>query len=159
MSDRARGWMLVSAQFGLLAILVLVPAGSMWPLPPALRAIGTAGRVLGAVAIVVGALRLGPAASVHPAPTAGATLRTDGPYRYVRHPIYTGVLVLAAALVVTGRSPVHVAAWVALLGVFTVKARFEERLLRARFPDYAEYARRTGRFVPRSRAPRPLSED
>lgn len=147
-SDRARGWLLVAAQLGLLALLVLAPTGKAWPLPPVVQAVGTVGRVLGGVAIVVGSLRLGRAASVHPEPTGRAALRTDGPYRFVRHPIYTGVLVLGAALALTGRSPLHVVAWAALLAVISVKARFEERLLTERFDGYAEYARRTGRFVP-----------
>jgi protein-S-isoprenylcysteine O-methyltransferase Ste14 len=149
MTDRARGWALVSAQFALLAVLVLAPTGTAWALPPAVEALGTAGRVVGAAAILIGAAQLGLAASVHPAPTNTATLRTDGAYRLVRHPIYTGVLVLGAALALTGRSLLHLAAWAALLGVLVVKARFEERLLAARFPDYEDYARRTGRFLPR----------
>lgn len=149
LTDRTRGWALVASQFALLTVLVFAPTGTAWPLPPALQAIGTAGRVVGALAIVVGAARLGRGASIHPAPTPGATLRTDGPYRFVRHPIYTGVLVFGAALALTGRSLLHLVAWATLVAVLTVKARFEERLLAARFPGYAGYARATGRFVPR----------
>lgn len=153
MTDRWRGWLLVSAQFVLLAILVLTPTATAWPLPAVARAVGTIGRIAGAAAIVFGAVRLGVGASVHPAPTASATLRTDGAYRYARHPIYTGVLMLGAAMVLTGRSMVHLAAWAALLGVLAVKARFEERLLTERFPDYPTYAAMTRRFlpIPRSR--------
>jgi protein-S-isoprenylcysteine O-methyltransferase Ste14 len=149
MTDRARGWALVSAQFALLAVLVLAPTGTAWALPAPVEALGTAGRVVGGAAILIGAAQLGLAASVHPAPTDTATLRTDGAYRFVRHPIYTGVLVLGAAIALTGCSLLHLAAWAALLGVLVVKARFEERLLVARFPGYPDYARRTGRFLPR----------
>lgn len=147
MTDRGLGWLLVSAQFALLGVLVLSPTGTAWPLPDVARTVGTVGRIAGAAAIVLGGLRLGLAASVHPAPTAHAVLRTDGPYRYARHPIYTGVLVLAAALALTGRSVVHIAAWAALLGVLTIKARFEERLLVDRFAAYPAYAARTRRFL------------
>lgn len=149
MTDRRLGWLLVSAQFALLGVLALAPTGTAWPLPDAARTLGTLGRLVGGAAIVLGGLRLGLTASVHPAPTAHARLRTDGPYRYARHPIYTGVLALAAALALTGRSVVHVVAWAALLGVLMIKARFEERLLTERFADYPAYAATTGRFVPR----------
>lgn len=149
MTDRVRGWGLVTAQLALLGILVLAPTGTAWALPGWARAAGSIGRIVGAAAIVVGAVGLGRGASVHPAPTAEAVLRTNGAYRFARHPIYTGVLVLGAAMVVTGRSVVHLAAWVALLAVLTVKARFEEGLLAARFPGYPAYASRTGRFLPR----------
>jgi protein-S-isoprenylcysteine O-methyltransferase Ste14 len=151
-TDRARGWVLVSAQFALLGILVVAPTGTAWALPDAARALGVLGRIVGVAAIVLGGFRLGVGASVHPAPTTKAVLRTTGPYRWTRHPIYTGVLVFGAALALTGRSILHVAAWAALLGVLTTKARFEERLLAERFPDYPAYARRTRRFLPFPRA-------
>ena len=86
MTDRGLGWLLVSAQFALLGVLVLPPAGTAWSLPDAARTVGTVGRIAGAAGIVLGGLRLGLAASVYPAPTANAVLRTDGPYRYARHP-------------------------------------------------------------------------
>ena len=157
MSDRARGWVLVVAQLILLAAVVLAPTGGDWSVPDAVRAVGTGGRVLGVLVIVIGALQLGRAASVHPAPTEGAVLRTTGAYRYVRHPIYSGVLLLAAAIAATAGTVVHLVLWAALAGVLTTKARFEERLLAEAFPDYPAYARRTGRFIPplRPRAGRP----
>jgi protein-S-isoprenylcysteine O-methyltransferase Ste14 len=37
---------------------------------------------------------------------------------------------------------------IALIVLFAVKARFEERLLLAAYPGYAAYAARVGRFVP-----------
>jgi len=148
-TDRLRGWLLVTAQLALLGVLVVAPAGTAWALPAPLRWVGALGRVAGAAAIVVGALGLGRAASVHPAPTAGAVLRTAGAYRWVRHPIYTGVLVFAGAMALTGRSVLHLAAWAALLALLSVKARFEERLLAQRFPDFPTYAAHTGRFLPR----------
>ena len=148
MTDRLRGWLLVAAQFALLAVLVLAPTGTAWAVPDGARLLGTAGRILGVALIVLGATRLGTAASVHPAPTEQAVLRTGGAYRYARHPIYTGVLILAAAITITAASVLHVVAWAALLGVLSVKARFEERLLIEHFPDYTAYAKRTRRFLP-----------
>ena len=71
-----------------------------------------------------------------------------GPYRYVRHPIYSGILLAFLGMVVT------IGEWrglVALLlaGVaFAVKSRAEERRMLETFPEYAEYARRTGAIVP-----------
>jgi protein-S-isoprenylcysteine O-methyltransferase Ste14 len=71
-----------------------------------------------------------------------ALVRT-GPYRYVRHPIYSGILVAFLGMVVT------IGEWrglVALLlaGVsFAVKSRAEERRMLETFPEYAEYARGT----------------
>ena len=35
-----------------------------------------------------------------------------------------------------------------MIGFFTLKARYEERLLSAAYPEYAAYMGRTGRFLP-----------
>jgi len=147
-SGNGRGWLLVSAQFLLLGLLVFGPSGGAWTVSDSLRGVGQALRVGGIVAIGLGALRLGRAASVHPAPTAAAVLHTDGLYRFVRHPIYSGVVLLAAGITVTNGGLFALGVFAALTVVLNTKARFEERLLMERFPGYADYALRTPRFVP-----------
>ncbi len=80
-------------------------------------------------------------------PTEGG-LVTSGPYRWIRHPIYTAVCVFAWACVVghpTGFAA-GMAALVTLGGL--VRMFLEEKLLAVRYPEYAEYARRTRRMVP-----------
>jgi len=73
-----------------------------------------------------------------------------GPYGWVRHPIYTGLLV---AIVGTGlvRGQVRgLLAFFVLLAGFWVKLGIEEQLMRKTFGEaYEEYARRTGALVPR----------
>jgi protein-S-isoprenylcysteine O-methyltransferase Ste14 len=81
---------------------------------------------------------------------AGHQLIRSGPYTYIRHPIYTGILtaVLGTALVV-GRYRALVA-FVAMLGGFIWKSKREERLLASQFgPAFEEHRRRTGFFLPR----------
>jgi len=139
---------LVALQFVLLAVIVASPAGGVWVVPGPLRTAGTVLRFVGAAAIVAGAVQLGRGLTVHPAPTRAAVLRTDGAYRLMRHPIYSGVLLLAAAIAATSGSAVAVVALAALAVLLNAKARFEEDLLLRRFPDYGAYASRTPRFVP-----------
>jgi protein-S-isoprenylcysteine O-methyltransferase Ste14 len=142
------GWGLVTVQFGLLAVLFLAPVGDAWPALPGGAVVRTTASVVGFALVIVGVAQLGLGARIHPAPPANAVLRTQGLYRFVRHPIYSGVLVLGAVAAVTGRSLWHLGAFVGLVGVLAVKARFEELLLMQRFAGYEAYAARTGRFVP-----------
>ncbi len=79
----------------------------------------------------------------------GHELIRSGPYAFIRHPIYTGMLtgILGTALAV-GRYRGLVAFAVALVG-FVVKSMQEEKLLDAQFgPAFEEHRRRTGFFCP-----------
>jgi protein-S-isoprenylcysteine O-methyltransferase Ste14 len=73
-----------------------------------------------------------------------------GPYRWIRHPIYTGILV---AVIGTAMIKGHLRGWIGfviILGVFYFKARREERFLRQEFGScFEEHARRTGMFLPK----------
>jgi len=68
---------------------------------------------------------------------------TSGPYRLVRHPGYTAAIALFAAI------PLALASWWALLpaalatALLVVRTSWEDRLLQAELPGYADYARRT----------------
>ena len=139
----------VAVQAGLLAGFYLAPRRHDWPLPGWLAAVGSAVVVAGAVVLVAAALNLGRSLTALPTPAARATLRTGGLYRFVRHPIYTGLLAVVAGGALTSRSAVRLGLAVALLALLARKARWEEGMLRRRYPGYEEYARRTPRFVPR----------
>jgi protein-S-isoprenylcysteine O-methyltransferase Ste14 len=103
----------------------------------------------GALLLVVSARQLGTALTPHPQPRAEATLRTDGLYAAMRHPVYTGVLAVGWGLAVWAGLLVSVALAVALTCLLVVKARYEEQLLTERYPQYPSYAATTGRFLPR----------
>lgn len=86
--------------------------------------------------------------SVLPEPRANARLVTGGAYRIVRHPMYLAVLIFALGCAIGWRTVVHGVVFVALSLVLHVKAGIEERALRERFPEYADYCARTPRIVP-----------
>jgi protein-S-isoprenylcysteine O-methyltransferase Ste14 len=77
-------------------------------------------------------------------------LVTSGPYRYARHPIYTGLL-LAVAGSAMARGDVRALIALALAAVaFWRKLRIEEAWLRERFGrDYDDYARRVAALIPK----------
>jgi len=76
-------------------------------------------------------------------------LVTRGPYRLVRHPLYLGELTAALGIVVGAqRWAPALAAWLVCLGLQLVRTKYEERSLRAEFPEYARYAARTKRLIP-----------
>lgn len=148
MGARTIGWLLVAAQTALIAILVLLPSGDAWPTPAWLEVTGLAIAGLGALWALIAALRLGDGLTPTPVPRDGGRLRTDGPYAHVRHPIYTGVLLIVVGITLRSGSALVLALAVSTVVFFHAKARFEEGLLAERFPEYRAYAERTPRFVP-----------
>lgn len=80
-------------------------------------------------------------------PTEGG-LVTTGPYGFVRHPIYSAILLFLWAGIATNLSTVSVALGLVATAMLSLRMVFEESLIRQRYPEYADYARRTKRVVP-----------
>jgi protein-S-isoprenylcysteine O-methyltransferase Ste14 len=88
------------------------------------------------------------------APSIGDALVEHGIYRHIRHPIYAGLLLEFAALVLV--KPRVTVALACALGILwaLLQARLEERDLLQRMPAYRDYLARVPRFMPRWRARR-----
>jgi protein-S-isoprenylcysteine O-methyltransferase Ste14 len=156
MLSRIRGWRWYVP-------VILLPFE--WLLPPALialrvgeieagwvpvRVVGFAVGLSGAALLVWACVLLGRFLIHEAAVREDHALIEGGPYRYIRHPVYTGYLAL---LLGSGVTSLNVCLWflwpVSLLGIL-IQAVSEEQLLGERFgQDYEHYVRRTGRLVPR----------
>jgi len=143
-------WALVGTQFGLLAALVLLPSGGLWGrglvVVVVLSGLLIAG---GLILVALAGFGLGRSLTALPIPKNDGQLVTTGLYRWVRHPIYTGVVLAALGLMVAGASVAHLVGFLALYVVLMTKAQLEEKLLAERYQEYEAYAQRTGRFFPR----------
>jgi protein-S-isoprenylcysteine O-methyltransferase Ste14 len=104
---------------------------------------------LAAVALMVWARLTFGRRSFHPAPdVTGGGLVTTGPYRFIRHPIYTAACVFCWAGVLANITLVTLSAGALLLVGALIRILAEERLLVERYPEYRLYALRTQRMVP-----------
>jgi len=141
------GSLLVVLQFGLLAWLSVLAAG------PVFRGQLTwVSVLLAALSMVLGGWtllhnRLGNF-NIHPAPKPQGVLVLHGPYRWIRHPMYSAVLLGAAALAVVPATWFGGLLWLALALVLLLKSSVEESWLCAHYPPYAAYCQRSKRFVP-----------
>ena len=80
----------------------------------------------------------------------GHTLIRTGPYRHIRHPIYTGLLIALAGTAISFGLWRSWAGFALLLVGLWLKASREEAMMAGEFgEDYAEYRREAGMFVPR----------
>jgi len=80
-------------------------------------------------------------------PTEGG-LVTTGPYRLIRHPIYTAVCLFTVPAVIAHWSAVSVACGILVLASAFLRVFLEEKMLVGRYPEYRQYAARTPRMLP-----------
>ena len=73
----------------------------------------------------------------------------SGPYKLMRHPVITSFFGISTGLFLINPALTTLAALIYTIWDFTRAARQEEELLSKTLPGYAEYARRTPRFLPR----------
>jgi len=77
-------------------------------------------------------------------------LATSGPYAYTRNPLYLGSLLIGIGFAVAARSwQVGVLLVAMFFAIYVPVIRGEENFLRAKFPQFEEYARRVPRMLPR----------
>jgi protein-S-isoprenylcysteine O-methyltransferase Ste14 len=75
-------------------------------------------------------------------------LVSGGVYRRFRHPIYTAIVIVGIGLFLRKPTVAVAVAAAVVIAFLLVKVRFEEALLQARYPEYAEYRDRTWGLIP-----------
>jgi protein-S-isoprenylcysteine O-methyltransferase Ste14 len=149
LGPRGEGWFFI--QVILLAAVALAGSlGSGWSGPP--RAVGlvVGGCLigLGGVLGLRGVIDLRENLTVFPRPIAGARFVDSGAYRFVRHPIYGGLILGAFGWGLVTASPAALLGAAALAIFLRLKSGREELWLADQFAEYEDYRTRTRRFVP-----------
>lgn len=142
MKSNTPGLVLVVLQFSMLLYLLLTTSFSLNYF--SLVLILTAIEILIWSAITMRKSRL----RILPEPSPEASLITSGPYRFVRHPMYTSLILGSTGLLVMDTDVIRGGIWLLLVFVLILKLNLEEKLLKERFPMYSEYMKSTSRLVP-----------
>jgi protein-S-isoprenylcysteine O-methyltransferase Ste14 len=136
----------------LLGVMAQTMTPDVWPItssPVALRVVGALIYTVGLVIAMLGRIQLGPNWTDIEAAraTRNQAVVSHGLYRYIRHPIYVGDLLLLAGLELSLNS--WLALVVGLLAPWVLwQAVREERMLAASLPGYEAYCAQTKRFIP-----------
>lgn len=78
----------------------------------------------------------------------GSTLISSGPYKYIRHPMYSSVLLFCLGLLFTNYNIYGSVCFLFLFIVLSLKVRYEEEKLLDYFSDYKNYMLKTKRIIP-----------
>ncbi|MDP1719551.1 MAG: isoprenylcysteine carboxylmethyltransferase family protein [Candidatus Nanopelagicaceae bacterium] len=118
--------------------------------------LGTTFEWIGIIGILVAALSLRRSLTAMPIPKADGKMTRQGLYRYVRHPMYSSVLLFSLGIALYYGSLYKYLLVGALLVFFYFKSSYEENFLMEKYPDYSNYAKVTPRFLPRLKRKVPL---
>lgn len=105
--------------------------------------------IVGVIVTIIALLQLNRDLSPFPTPKSGSGLRTVGLYALVRHPIYTGIILMTIGYAVYKESLWKLIIAGLLVLLFHFKSKYEEALLTKKFEDYQRYQRTTGRLWPK----------
>jgi len=86
--------------------------------------------------------------SVMPEPKNNSILISKGPYQFIRHPMYTSVLLFCASFVMTNFSYANIGIYCILTVDLIIKIKREEKYLLQQFPQYANYCMQTKQLIP-----------
>ncbi|MCS7037830.1 MAG: methyltransferase [Saprospiraceae bacterium] len=139
----------VAVQAVLMGAYLANPEALQISIPEAVRHLGLLLAVGGAGILTWAFVNLGRSLTAFPTPKVEGQLVTTGIYRWARHPIYSGVLMIALGWAAFSQSGWRLVLFAALTALFWAKSSYEEHLLARRYPEYAEYRRRVGRFGPK----------
>ena len=78
----------------------------------------------------------------------GAKLIKNGPYKYIRHPMYASVLTACLGFLLTNIYSMTILFYVLLIIVLNIKIAYEESLLVKTFPKYKSYTKKTKKLIP-----------
>ena len=137
------------------ALLVLFGAACLWGGAPWAFVPGPVTLLVGGVLcgagvalVLIGVVTLRRVIQIAPEPRPDGALVTSGVYRWFRHPIYTGIVLVVGGLVLRRPTVIAVGAGLVVIVFLVIKVRFEERLLAERYPEYADYRRRAWGVLP-----------
>lgn len=151
MTNNTIGHRLTLAQVALLVLIGFV--GLFYPGKPnaILGLTGFLTLVVGVFLIFWASMTLGSNFTIWPNPKPKSSLNRNGPYKHMRHPIYSGLILFSIGWTLVSTSLLAGVLTIILIIILLLKSNLEESILIKRFDGYGRYTRKTGRFLPARR--------
>ncbi len=140
--------LLVSIQF-LLFISFLIDFNWSLGFSTFIQKIGLLSFTLGLIIITISFIQLNKNLTAFPTPKKNAVLLSNGLYKFVRHPIYTGVILTFLGYSFYQNSVYKLLITILLIILFHFKTNYEEQQLEKKFSNYKLYKSKTGKFLPK----------
>lgn len=138
----------VGAQLVFFVLFMVLPALHQFNFSEYVRVAGAILAFAGVLVCLAGIYQLRSSLTPFPSPTPTSQLIQTGLYKYVRHPIYSGILLTMIGYGVFTSSLSRMLVALATLVLFYFKSSYEETLLLKRYPEYQLYRKNSWRFFP-----------
>ncbi len=149
MKLKTRDFIFVAIQFFLFIVYLFDIKSWSFTIKLGFQYLGLTILGTGILISVVSLLQLNKNVSTFPSPKSNTQLIQNGLYRYVRHPIYTGILLITFGFALYAGSLFKFLICIGLFIVFYYKSSYEEQRLAIVFPNYDTYKKYAGRFFPK----------
>jgi protein-S-isoprenylcysteine O-methyltransferase Ste14 len=148
MSVKPKDIVFVTVQLILFVCYAITP--NFWPinLPSIVAAISIIITIIGVLVLILGLIQLQRNLTPFPSPKQNSDLVTNGVYKFIRHPIYTGIFTAAIGYSFINGHSIRFLISILLLVLFYFKSVYEEKLLNKKFSAYQQYQIKTSRFFP-----------
>ncbi len=135
--------LLVMSQFGLIGLMILFSRGVVSSL---------LGMIIFSLGLILGLWALNHNKrgnfNIQPKLKDGCYLVTTGAYKYIRHPMYSSVILMMLGVLVSTPTPLEFLLFIALIGVLVLKAKREEKLWCGHDEAYIAYKNKSKLFIP-----------
>lgn len=149
MNRSPKDQILVSIQFLLFLVFTVNIDWSLGLYSPLIKNCGRIISLLGIIVVLIPILQLNKNLSPFPTPKNNAVLLQNGLFKLVRHPIYSGIILVVVGYSIYQNSLYKGLISLLLLTLFHFKTKYEEQKLSEKFPNYQSYKLKTGKFFPR----------
>ena len=143
---KTKDFLLVTIQFILLTIFYIPFFSNVFQTSLIVKYAGAIVSILGFLIILIAILQLSKNLTPFPTPKENGVLINTGLYKYVRHPIYSGIFMAAIGIAFYTGSYWQLSISFILLILFYYKSKYEESLLMEKYNEYENYKKVTRRF-------------
>ena len=86
--------------------------------------------------------------NISPTPRKGAFLVTTGIYKWIRHPMYSSLLLVFIPMLIENSTPLNIGIFLIFIINLILKLEYEEKLLLKSFIEYKDYQKKTSKIIP-----------
>ena len=149
MSIQRKDLFLVAVQFLLFTLYLWNPLRITIYQGNYLNSIALVFVLIGVIIMLLAVYALRKSISPFPSPRKNAVLIQSGIFKFIRHPIYTSILLTTLGWAFYSNSLFRNFIFALLMILFEIKSNFEESLLIKRFTTYTNYKKITGKYLPK----------